>query len=811
LVLNRKANTSLYIDGNQQKTVSSQKFGEFGGGNVYLGALGFYNGSLFDSSQFLNGNIDEFRFWNTARLIEQIKRDKQNRLKGDESGLLSYVPFEEYIEVSGVPSLNATMKDIADTSHKVRPIASATHSAMTPTLKLPRAVQSIQYTYVLNNDKIIFTPNIAAKFIENVTLDITVKNVKDKNGNIQQSPKTWIAYIDKNQVVWGNDGFNVDKKLNDAYTITTSIANKGGATKQYTIDNFPSWMTVTPTSGVIAPNSVLPVTIQIDANLAIGDYENDLQLLTDFGYAEKLNIKVKCRAASPVWTVDPARFQYSMNIIGKLKINNVISSDIEDKIAVFVGEECRGTAKVQYVPQFDDYYVFLDVFSNDASGAEVFKSKIWDASVGATLTDVTPAIVFESNTLRGTMSTPIIYNANNIFAQIIPIKTGWNWISVNVVSQDSNHFDRILQTLNSSNGDVIKSQISHRLFSPVNNWVGSLASILPDRGYMLRSTIDDTLIVDGVLANPSLRPINLVTGWNWIGFNSIRNLPINQALGGLNPIHEDLIKGKNNFAVYDQQIGWIGSLAALKPGEGYLYKSSGFNSFYYPIAGYYKGGIDEDELKNTFFTVNTDAYESNMNLIVKLNCTAVNKNAIQTLAAFDPQGICRGAIKLKYLDDLKTSLAFLSIAGIGAENLNFKLYDEGSKKIYALSDKITYTPNTIMGSVQSPYTLKVADDACSTLSIATTIPTDDYYINVFPNEIKNDVQIEFGGKVSEDVRFELFDIQGKSIVQFEKNRSQLNRKFALNSIYPSINELSSGIYLLKVEINNQSKTFKLIK
>lgn len=811
LVLNRKANTILYIDGNQQKAISSQKFGEFGGGNVYLGALGYYNGSIFNAENYLNGNIDEFRFWNTARLIEQIKRDKQNRLKGDEYGLLSYVPFEEYVEVSGVPSLNATMKDIADTSHDVTPINSATHSAMTATLKLPRAVQSIQFTYVLNNDKIILTPTTAAKFIENVTLDITTKGVKDKNGNYQQSPKTWIAYIDKNQVVWGNDAFSIDKKLNEARTINTSIANKGGATKQFTIDNIPSWMTVTPNSGVIAPNSVLPVTIEIDANLAIGDYENDVQLLTDFGFAEKLNVKVKCRANAPVWTVDASKFQYSMNIIGKLKINQVISSDIEDKISIFVGDECRGVANVKYVPQFDDYYVFVDVYSNDVNGTEVFKSKVWDASVGAILTEVSPNVTFESNTLRGTMSTPIIFEANNTFAQIIPIKTGWNWISVNVESNDSNHFDRLLRTLNSVNGDAIKSQISHRLYNPVNNWIGSLSAVVPDKGYMLRSSVDDTLIVDGILANPTLRPINLVSGWNWIGFNSIRNLPLNQALGGLNPVHEDLIKGKNNFAVYDQSIGWIGSLSAMKPGEGYLYKSAGTNSFYYPIAGYYKGEIEDESLKNRYFNVNSAEFESNMNLIVKLNCTGLDKNSTQTLAVFDEKDICHGAIKLKYLESIQSSLAFLTIAGNGNEKLSFKLYDESSKKLFIFNESIVYTPNNLIGSIQTPFTLKASENTCNALSIAANLPTEDYFINVYPIEIKNDINIEFGGKINDNVKFELFDIQGKTLVNFEKNKNQLNRKFTLNSMYSNLNELASGIYLLKIDINGQTKTFKLIK
>lgn len=809
IVLNRKANTTLYIDGNQQKTTPSTNFGEFGGGNAYLGALGYYNGSLFNSTNYLAGNIDEFRFWNTARLIEQIKRDKQNRLRGDEAGLLSYVPFEEYIEANGVPTLTPTMKDIADTSHDVTPMNGATHSNLTATLKLPRAVSSIQFTYLLNGDKIVLTPNVAPKLIENVTLDITTKGVKDLNGNYQKSPKTWIAYIDKNQVVWGNDAFSIDKKLNDPYTINTSIANKGGATKNYTIDNIPAWMTVTPTSGVIAPNSVLPVTITIDQNLAIGDYENDVQLLTDFGFAEKLNVKVKCRAAAPAWSVNPANYQYSMNIIGKLKINNVISSDKEDVVAVFVGNECRGRANVQYVPQYDDYFVFLDIYSNSPTGSEVFKSKIWDASVGAILTEVTPQINFESNTILGSLSNPIIFNANNLFAQIIPIKTGWNWISVNVLSPDSNKFGRLLTTLNSSNGDVVKGQTSHNLFSTTQNWQGSLTKMIPDYGYMLKSNVDDTLVIEGVLANPTLRSIQLLTGWNWIGFNSIRNLSINQALGGLNPANEDIIKTKNSFAIYDNNVGWIGSMATLKPGEGYLYRSNINNSFYYPIAGYYKAGEDENKWANTYFDVQTNLFENNMNIIASLECVGSDPDGNLTLGVFDKKDVCRGAIKFRAVDGYKMPMAFLTAAGSEQEAMSFKLYDKANNKLIPLKGSVEYQSNSILGSMQSPYMLKLSGEDCGTLSIKPSIAAGNEAVRVYPREIKNDVTIEIDANVHSDVTFELNDMVGHSLAQF--SRKSQERKVSLRSAYPALSNLASGIYFLNVQVNNKVQTFKLIK
>jgi hypothetical protein len=42
-----------------------------------------------------NGKIDELRFWNTARSITDIRKDMYRTLQGNETGLVSYWPFEE--------------------------------------------------------------------------------------------------------------------------------------------------------------------------------------------------------------------------------------------------------------------------------------------------------------------------------------------------------------------------------------------------------------------------------------------------------------------------------------------------------------------------------------------------------------------------------------------------------------------------------------------------------------------------------------------------------------------------------------------
>ena len=424
------------------------------------------------------------------------------------------------------------------------------------------------------------------------------------------------------------------------------------------------------------------------------------------------------------------------------------------------------------------------------------------------MTDVTPQINFESNSILGSLSNPIIFNSNNLFAQIIKINKGWNWISLNVLSADSNHFDRILNSLNSTNSDVIKSQVNHRIFSSTTSWQGSLPKIIPDHAYMIKSEVEDTLVVDGILANPTLRQISMLQGWNWIGFNSIRNLGLNQALGGLNPINEDVIKGKNNFAIYDNNVGWIGSLSTLKPGEGYLYKSGAANSFYYPIAGYFKSGDDDDVWKNTFFKVNSAIYESNMNAIAKIECNGLGEASNYTLAAHDTKGDYRGAIKLRNLEGVEAPYAFLTIAGDKSEFLSFRLYDEKNKSLIKVMGTMEFKSNEVLGKLSNPVVLKLSGENCVSSSISQAYNLEGL-VNVYPRELNAEVYVELDLKVTGKVGLELVNTLGQTIFNFEK--AGIDKKIELSKIYSHLKDLSSGIYLLNITVKDQRQSFKLIK
>ena len=160
-----------YIDGNLQNSSQAVNFEQFGGGKLWIGSRGWNNAALpiFDSTDMpFTGSVDEIRIWQTSRLLEQIRRDKNNRLTGNESGLVLYLPFESYAEVMGFPILNVTPVDlVSGGTSSFTAVGTSAFNQESPTIKLPRPVQDINFSYSVNNDEIIITPTTSNEFIEN--------------------------------------------------------------------------------------------------------------------------------------------------------------------------------------------------------------------------------------------------------------------------------------------------------------------------------------------------------------------------------------------------------------------------------------------------------------------------------------------------------------------------------------------------------------------------------------------------------------------------------------------------------------------
>jgi gliding motility-associated-like protein len=107
------------------------------------------------------------------------------------------------------------------------------------------------------------------------------------------------------------------------------------------------------------------------------------------------------------WEVTASNYQYNMTVTTVLVFDMQESRDVNDKIAAFVGSECRGVAQPKtYVPEDDRYLAHLLVYSNVTSGEEV-TLYMYDHSKGE-IVKVAEKLDFASNATYGSVDDPYL-------------------------------------------------------------------------------------------------------------------------------------------------------------------------------------------------------------------------------------------------------------------------------------------------------------------------------------------------------------------------------------------------------------------
>lgn len=123
--------------------------------------------------------------------------------------------------------------------------------------------------------------------------------------------------------------------------------------------------------------------------------------------------RVFLRPATPrtvsnmIWEVEPADYEQTMTLIATLDGHSSIDISEEDEIGVFVGEEVRGAAKIQYIPETDTYLAFLTVFANQ--GGEALSFVYYDNLDGHTY-NLTETLAFRGNDMIGSVRDPFVFS-----------------------------------------------------------------------------------------------------------------------------------------------------------------------------------------------------------------------------------------------------------------------------------------------------------------------------------------------------------------------------------------------------------------
>jgi len=285
-------------------------------------------------------------------------------------------------------------------------------------------------------------------------------------------------------------------------------------------------------------------------------------------------------------------------------------------------------------------------------------------------------------------------------AQAETLPDGWSWFSTYVECGD----DMMSQLENAissvSNTALIKSQSESISYSG-GNWVGTLAAIDNESMYLVLSD-GGAISLTGVAADPDDHPIALANGWNWIGFVSRSEMTLDEALASSTPTVGDMIKSQSTFSTYTGS-SWLGGLASMTPGQGYLYLSYGeTDTLIYPSAS--KAPVTSS-YEEHHWNAERHAYPTNLTMMLTLdeNVFAMSEGSHE-IGAF-VNGECRGSARLQQVGS--RYIAFLTVSGEDDEEVSFRLFDVNTGAEYESNTKgISYAGNAIYGSLAHPMILQ---------------------------------------------------------------------------------------------------------
>jgi len=428
--------------------------------------------------------------------------------------------------------------------------------------------------------------------------------------------------------------------------------------------------------------------------------------------------------------------------------------------------------------------------------------KVWDFSEQIELSGVTYDIGTNENTGlpagNGTFSglftaineINIESNENSFVDVSLNLLIGWNWLSLNVVSDDMS-LDSVFLSVD-GNGEFIKSQSGYADYYDGFGWFGTLDQINNTSMYKLRMINGDDLEFTGLPIIVDDTILNLSLGWNWIGYVPQDELDINVALENIPSGNAEFIKSQSGYADYYDGFGWFGTLDIMRPFEGYLLRMSEDTDFTY--------GVDVDgmarmssaiDLSYNDFDLNIHDYEHNATMTSAIYINDMRVDSYDyVLAAYD-NSKCVGHTEGLYFPlDGNVVFPLMVYGNEAGKTLTFKVYDKATQTYLDINEEFVFTPDMTLGDGFNPVVLN-SNEAPIEHSISAAYP------NPFNPVVNFDV--ELNGDHHVDAR--VYNISGQQVgIIYD---GMLSRSSKLS--WMATNQ-ASGVYFIKVAVDGVLET-----
>ena len=700
----RNGNAAVYVDGARTLAISARKVGGIAADSLYVGARRRAVDEATGKHTFdrqLTGQVDELRVWNATMNAELLRTNRKVRLTGKEPGLVAYYPFEKKtLDAYNQTVTNGSDIDLVTGKHTAVSGKNIAYTDEAPALRTKPTEENVDFTFTASDNKIVIELNEDEAAIDGSTLNFTVREVRDENGNYSE-PIRWSAFVNRRQLSWSDNVVTLTKKLGESLAFSVKVVNNGGKQQMWEISGMPSWLTADTDNGTTDPLVQDDVTFTIAKSTPIGTYSQTVYLVGGDAIEVPLTLNLTVTGDEPEWMVDKSDYENTMNMIAQLSILGTPSADTADKLAVFVGDECRGVGRPVYSKRYDSYYVLLDIYGNAADEGTNLSFRAYDASTGMVYTQLECSngdVAFTKDQIAGTYADPVLLNALDYQEQTTSLTKGWNWMAL-YVQPDDMSMQTVLAPINAE-VTMAKSQTGF-MESTGSEWYGNEIMMNNSEMYKINLSAPATLKVLGRVADPSSRLITVKQGWNWIAYNATSAMSLDEAFAGMQPEDGDVVKAQSCFAVYDGY-EWAGTLSLLEPGQGYMLYSvaTADRTFAYPSAGQ----IDKTAKTRArrlppagyFEPVDYHKYPDNMSLIARVTFDGNELPGAEI-------GIYAGDECRSHAYTNDAGLAYVTIPGNAKTTLTFKLLYKG--KVYTSTTTLDYESDGIVGSTFNPFVI----------------------------------------------------------------------------------------------------------
>ena len=720
---------NIYIDRDLRASFATDTLGGMTSDYFYLGNMVWKKAGdlkLYQQNA-TTGNIDELCLFKQALPPTLINRYSTKSPRGDEKGLITYLGFNrqewqkdgDYLlhpfalnqvikkDMDGNPTEDRDTIFVESVSYIMDHINQALGAPVQPYQDLKK----LNFSFVGRDNQLLVNIDEQNARINKRNLYVTVIDIPDLNGNYMSSPATVEYFVDRNQLRWETK--SIQQRFYDygsSYTTNGSfnvkIYNNSGSIHTYTIDGLPRWLTVDKKTDIIEPLGEQSLTFTVDANINVGEYDEIIYLTDENGLSEPLSLLVNKVGEAPAWYIDDSLKGISMNIVARVKIDDTIVTDPEDIVGAFDNTgRCMGKANIDYNAETGQSLLFLTVFDNEDTG-KTLSFKLWHRKTGKImLLETEDSIKFNPSGIIGSITSPVIMTAGNLYTQTLTLVPGWNWISFYVYNNNFEHeINNLLGRYQWKQGDILTDDtedITLVYNDKMKKWLSNNnddAKVYISNARSYRVFVHNYINIEipgYILDQKPFRTISVKHNWNSIGYTPMINLPVTTALTEYSNYAQDgdVVKCKELFAMYTKSNGsgfWMGTLKYMRPGEGYmlLRKGEGEVSFSYPFY----------ESESTFFETTQKAparapqYASTMSMIAVADGIDIEED--DKLIAFSGGEIRGEGI-------LIDSAFYMSIAGDEKAPLSFVIERDG-EIIAATREIMSYEVDGVSGSPNEP-------------------------------------------------------------------------------------------------------------